>query len=132
MDKYHKIWCGEEGPALYRRIQRVGYYWPSMAKDASHVQTHCPKCSELPEAGECNFVTSAVDWRRSYIDYLQNNVLPTNSTDAKLVKRNARKYLMHENDLYRVSFMGKPLKCMASPKIEAILSEMHAGDCGEH
>ena len=103
-----------------------------MAKYAFHVQTHCPKCSELPEAGECNFVTSAGDWRHPYIDYLQNNVLPTNSTDAKLVKRKARKYLMHENDLYRVSFMGKPLKCVAPPKIETILFEMHASDCGEH
>ena len=39
---------------------------------------------------------------------------------------------MHENDLYRVSFMGKPLKCVASPEIELILSEVHAEDYREH
>ena len=26
LDQYHKIFCGEEGPPLYRRIQRAGYY----------------------------------------------------------------------------------------------------------
>ena len=86
LDKYHKIWYGEESLILYRRIYRTRYYWPSMAKDASHLQAHCPKCFELPKAGECNFVTSTGDWRRPYIDYLKNDVLPTNSTDAELVK----------------------------------------------
>ena len=62
LNKYHETWCGEEGPPLYRRIQRAGYYWPTMAKDASQVQMHCPKCSELPDIKECNFVASAGDW----------------------------------------------------------------------
>ena len=92
----------------------------------------CPKCSEVPDQGECNFVASAGDWRRPYIDYLKNNTLPTNSTDARLVKHKARKFIMHDDQLYRVSFMGKPLRCIASPEIETVLVEIHSGDGGEH
>ena len=132
LDKYHKLFCGEEGPPLYRRIQRAGYYWPSMSKDASQLQMSCPKCSEVPDQGECNFVASAGDWRRLYIDYLKNNTLPTNSTDARLVKHKARKFIMHDDQLYRVSFMGKPLPCIASLEIETVLVEIHYGDGSEH
>ena len=31
--------CGQVSP--YRRLQRVGFYWSSMGKDADQVQTQC-------------------------------------------------------------------------------------------
>ena len=31
--------CGDVN--LYRRLQRVGFYWPSKGKDANQVQTQC-------------------------------------------------------------------------------------------
>ena len=34
--------CGEV--SLYRRLQRAGFYWPSMSKDADQVQTQCGTC----------------------------------------------------------------------------------------
>ena len=34
---YYKI-------SLYRRLQRTGFYWPSMGKDANLVQTQCEAC----------------------------------------------------------------------------------------
>ena len=54
----HKQWCGQEGPSLYRRIQRAGYYWPTMCQDAAHMQMACSKCSEPPDVNECLFVGS--------------------------------------------------------------------------
>ena len=34
--------CGEVN--LYRRLQRAGFYWPSMGKDVEQVQTRCKVC----------------------------------------------------------------------------------------
>ena len=34
--------CGENN--LYRRLQRAGFYWPSMGKDADLTQTQCEIC----------------------------------------------------------------------------------------
>ena len=74
----HKQWCGEEGPPLHRLLERAGYFWLTMANDALKIQRSCKKCSEPPDVQECHFVGSAGDWRRPYIDYLTNRVLPAN------------------------------------------------------
>ena len=34
--------CGEVN--LYRRLQRAGFYWPSMGKGVEQVQTRCKVC----------------------------------------------------------------------------------------
>ena len=34
--------CGEV--SLYRKLQKVGFYWLSMGKDANRVQTQCGTC----------------------------------------------------------------------------------------
>ena len=30
--------------SLYRRMQRMGYYWPDKNRDATTVQEECQKC----------------------------------------------------------------------------------------
>ena len=43
-DVYDKT-CGSCGEvSLYRRLQKVGFYWPSMVKKADQVQTQCGTC----------------------------------------------------------------------------------------
>ncbi|EOY21089.1 Uncharacterized protein TCM_012421 [Theobroma cacao] len=74
----HEQWYGEEGPSLHRLLQRAGYFWPTMSKDALQFQQSCSKCSKPSVVHECHFVESAGDWRRPYIDFLQNGILPTN------------------------------------------------------
>ncbi|OMP03877.1 hypothetical protein CCACVL1_02236, partial [Corchorus capsularis] len=83
----HKQWCGMEGPPLYRRMQRDGYYWRTMSSDCADAQYACPRCSEPPDVNDCHFVGSVGYWRRPYIEYLQNGVLPTNHQDARNLKR---------------------------------------------
>ncbi|OMO58541.1 hypothetical protein CCACVL1_25448 [Corchorus capsularis] len=39
----HKQWCGMEGPPLYRRMQRDGYYWRTMSSDCADAQYACPR-----------------------------------------------------------------------------------------
>ena len=45
LKEVHDKTCGSYGEvSLYRRLQRAGFYWPSMGKDADQVQTQCGTC----------------------------------------------------------------------------------------
>ncbi|OMO98613.1 reverse transcriptase [Corchorus capsularis] len=128
----HKQWCGMEGPPLYRRIQRAGYYWPTMSSDCANAQYACPRCSEPPDVNDCHFVGSVGDWRRPYIEYLKNGVLPTNHQDARNLKRKVQRFFMKGNELFRTSFVGTPLKCVSPADVTPLLEETHGGTSGAH
>ena len=70
------MWGGRS--TLHCLLQRTSYFRPTMAKDALQLQKSCKKYSEPLDVHECLFVESAGDWRRPYIEYLRNGVLPTN------------------------------------------------------
>ena len=45
LKKLHSQICEiAEKISLYRRMQRMGYYWPNMNKEAATVQEECPRC----------------------------------------------------------------------------------------
>ena len=45
LKEVHDKTCGSCGEvSLYRRLQRAGFYWLSMGKDADRVQTQCGTC----------------------------------------------------------------------------------------
>jgi ribonuclease HI len=45
LPKIHETTCGDGGAiSLYRRFQRLGYFWPSMSAEAAEVQNQCPTC----------------------------------------------------------------------------------------
>ncbi|OMP03725.1 hypothetical protein COLO4_10245 [Corchorus olitorius] len=100
----HKQWCGMEGPPLYRRMQRAGYYWPTMSSDCANAQYACLRCSEPPDVNDCHFVGSVGDWRRPYIEYLQNGAQPANHQDARNLKRKRRISRAYDKMLRRRSF----------------------------
>ena len=39
---------------------------------------------------------------------------------------------MKGNQLYRISFQRKAMRCFSPNEIEEVLREIHAGDCGGH
>ena len=49
--------CGEVN--LYRRLQRVGFSWPSIGKDTDQVQTQCEACQLAADKGESMLSSSA-------------------------------------------------------------------------
>ena len=57
--------CGEV--SLYRRLQRVGFYWPSMGKDADQVQTQCETCQLMADREESYVVFVNEDWRSPFM-----------------------------------------------------------------
>ena len=52
---------------LYRRLQRAGFYWPSMGKDVDQVQTQCEACQLAVDREECYAVFVSKDWRSPFI-----------------------------------------------------------------
>ena len=45
LEELHTQACGvTEKISLYRRIQRIGYYWPNMNKEVATIQEKCQEC----------------------------------------------------------------------------------------
>ena len=73
----HNKTCGSCGEfSLYRRLQRAGFYWPSMGKDADQVQTHCETCQLVADREESYAVFISEDWRSPFTQYLTEGFLP--------------------------------------------------------
>ncbi|KAG5562371.1 hypothetical protein RHGRI_005194 [Rhododendron griersonianum] len=109
VQEVHERSCGTEDASLYRRLQCQGYYWPTMATDAAELQSKCSKCREIPSKAECNFIGVYSDWRKPYIDFLTDGTLPPDRVDMAIVKKRAPKFFIHNDELIRRSFEGKPL-----------------------
>ena len=73
---HHKT-CGSCGEvSLYRRLQKAGFYWPSMGKDADQVQTQCGTYQLAADREESYAVFISEDWRSPFMQYLAEGVLP--------------------------------------------------------
>jgi len=64
LKEVHDKTCGSCGEVnLYCRLQRVGFYWPSMGKDTDQVQTQCETCQLKADREESYVVFAREDWR---------------------------------------------------------------------
>lgn len=89
LEAMHGKTCGASDIPLYRRVQREGYFWPDMARDASQVQQGCPHCQSFPTFKEACLVEVNEDWRVPYINYLVKGTLPGDKDDALAIKKRA-------------------------------------------
>lgn len=77
LKRIHEETCGHTlVVTLYRRLQRMGYYWPSMEAQSRNLQRSCPNCQTPPHHLEALTVRHTEDWREPYIKYLRDNELP--------------------------------------------------------
>ncbi|KAF7815377.1 reverse transcriptase [Senna tora] len=56
----HESMCGLEGPCLYRRMQRVGLYWPTMKENCDQFQANCLECQEQFERADVEVLMKEV------------------------------------------------------------------------
>ena len=61
---------------LYCKLQRAGFYWPSMGKDADQVHTQCEACQLAVDREESYVVFIGEDWRNPFVQYLAEGILP--------------------------------------------------------
>jgi hypothetical protein len=68
------------------------------------------------------------DWRTPFVHYLENL---GHIADGK-VRRQALKYVMLDNILYRRTIDGLLLKCLGLDQSKIAMGEVHEGICGTH
>jgi hypothetical protein len=73
-------------------------------------------------------MTDPDDWRTPLVCYLEN---PDHTTDRK-VWRQALKYVMLDNTLYRRTIDGLLLKCLGLDQSKIAMGKVHEGNCGTH
>ncbi|KAJ1394091.1 Ribonuclease H-like superfamily [Sesbania bispinosa] len=86
-DNLHHATCNVEGPSLYRRMQRVGMFWPTMKAYCDQVQANCASCREAKEWVGINVIEG--DWRQPIRQYLEKGTLPLEHREADKLKRKA-------------------------------------------
>ena len=100
--------CGEV--SLYRKLQRAGFYWPSMGKDADQVQTQCGTCQLAADREESYVVFISEDWRSLFVQYLTEGALPQRHNERYKFKRLATRYFLHNAVLLKKGYDGDPLR----------------------
>ena len=83
LEELHTQACGiAEKISLYRRMQRMRYYWPNMNKEAATIQENFQECRLAIDKEESYAVFVVEDWRVPFIEYLAQGILPTDRTLA--------------------------------------------------
>ncbi|KAK9079767.1 hypothetical protein SSX86_001440 [Deinandra increscens subsp. villosa] len=89
------------------------------------------RTDEIQEA----FITeqdTADSWMTPIKNYLQHGTLPTSSLEAAKLKAQADGYAIHNNKLYKKSYLQPLLTCLTTEEGNYIMRELHEGICGTH
>uniref|UniRef100_A0A2N9H1D0 Integrase catalytic domain-containing protein n=1 Tax=Fagus sylvatica TaxID=28930 RepID=A0A2N9H1D0_FAGSY len=114
LTEVHERCCElRDGVSLYRRLQRLGYFWPSMGKEAAGLQEQCSSCQHQHESDQVYATFVSSDWRTPFLEYLIENVLPQTSQAATRLKKLATRYFVEGGILFRKGFHGDPLRCLS-------------------
>ncbi|XP_071687573.1 uncharacterized protein [Rutidosis leptorrhynchoides] len=73
----------------------------------------------VEEGGPC--------WMTPYVKYLKDGTLPGDVTEARRIKVSAPFYVLENGVIYRKSFNGPNLRCLAPQKAIDVVKEMHEG-----
>ncbi|XP_074298289.1 uncharacterized protein LOC141629138 [Silene latifolia] len=95
---------------------------PATLKSQQEAEKVCSTSSE----------ESTPDWRKPYLDWLQNDVLPADKKEVRGFKMKASRFLLIDNVLFRKSHAGPNLRCLDREESQAVLHDIHSGECGNH
>ncbi|KAI5344787.1 hypothetical protein L3X38_012664 [Prunus dulcis] len=68
----------------------------------------------------------------SILQFLQNQTLPANSTEARRVRHRSARYMIINGSLYKRGFSLPYLRCLTPDEGHYVLREIHEGICGNH
>ncbi|KAI5312040.1 hypothetical protein L3X38_041213 [Prunus dulcis] len=71
-------------------------------------------------------------WQEPIIDYLVNENLPYDKSEARKIKQKATRYYMKGDTLIRRSYYEPHLTCIKYPQMLEVLCKIHDGECGNH
>ncbi|RDY13379.1 hypothetical protein CR513_01709, partial [Mucuna pruriens] len=85
----------------------------------------------VEEQGVCCVETKKT-WMDPFLEYFKRDIVPNDTTQARKLIREASKYTLVGEHLYRRGFSFPLLKCLDTDEAEYIMREVHEGDCGSH
>ncbi|XP_073129090.1 uncharacterized protein [Henckelia pumila] len=71
-------------------------------------------------------------WMAPLVEYLQTGILPGDEAHAQKLRRQVTRFTLINEKLYRRSFQGPLLRCLAQGEVGYVLQEIHEGCCGDH
>ena len=74
----------------------------------------------------------STDWRALIIEYLQMGASPEDKSERNKLRRQATRYTLVGDKLYRRSASGVLMKCVPIEDGIAIPHDIHSGSCGNH
>ncbi|XP_057738168.1 uncharacterized protein LOC130955344 [Arachis stenosperma] len=80
-------------------------------------------------------ITQAADipsWMDPITEYLEKGKLLEDEKAAKVVRREAAKYVIVQGQLFKRGLNQSLLKCLHPDQTDYVLSEVHEGCCGYH
>ncbi|XP_074298584.1 uncharacterized protein LOC141629495 [Silene latifolia] len=72
------------------------------------------------------------DWRKPYISWLRDEVLPPDQKEARSFKMKSSRFVLIDGILFRKSLAGPYLRCLSIQEAQAVMFDIHSGDCGNH
>ena len=121
-----------ENISLYRRMQRMGYYWPSMNKEEATIQRKCQKCLLSIDKEENYAVFVTENWRTPLMKYLAQGILPIDKTLAHQLKKLVVRYFLQNGILFKKGYGKDPLRCLGPREARGVFREVDSSDCGSH
>jgi len=84
------------------------------------------------ESSNVCLVDVSETWMTPYRRYLADGLLPQEPTEAKIIKKNACKYILVDRKLLRHGYTHPILSCVSGEQCTRIMVELHEGICGSH
>ena len=117
LSEVHERTCYTENEIpLYRRLQRLGYFWPDMKTQASEVQSHCPTSQHMFDRAKSYAIFQMTNWRTPFLEFILEGVLLTDRKKAYYLKKLARRFFVEKGILFRKGYNSEPLRCLGLTK----------------
>ena len=135
MHRFHYDICGVNlDVSLYRRLQRLGIFWPEIANDAKEEQRSCKTCSVIPpdRVEVLNGKLLGEDWQDPYLKYLLQGILPADRVQKEKLKKYMTRFKVVDGKLFKRSFQGKWMVCIPTKEVNGVLLDLHEGELIRH
>jgi len=84
------------------------------------------------EAIEIHEAPPLRDWCAQYLDWMIRGVLPSDHAQARRIARQAKSFVLIDDELYKHSPSGILQRCIPIPEGKELIRDIHAGICGHH
>ncbi|XP_074277703.1 uncharacterized protein LOC141601329 [Silene latifolia] len=103
-----------------------------------HQDVGIPRRSKGVDPQEAKVLCSTIseedtpDWRKPYMDCLENDILPVDKKEVRSFRMKASRFILTDGVLFWKSLAAPYLRCLDREEFQADLHALHTGECGNH